>query len=261
MQMHRCLTWEIAQYLYLQAANNTTAPQFRVTAAPWLTATAAITPWTIWHIETGEPGSIPGVQYPYREPIVFTNDGGTYSSLGYDPTGLGQYQPSVGRLFSGDDPTSNSDDEFAVHPCLRYDDGHSSAIVEGTRYRNQIRFAWSHTAIDSNMYPFGTIGTDGEYIYEFSRPLVTNENTDAQFQVGQTASFGFAFWIPPAIGEEWEDANHYVAPPGLQFGTVQLLSPPAADNDSDDDDSSTAATKLNLAMLLFTALIIAVAAF
>ena len=78
------------------------------------------------------------------------------------------------------------------------------------------------------MYPFGAIGASGEYTYEFSRPLVTNENTDAQFQVGQNASFAFAFWIPPAVGVEWEDANHYVAPLNLQFGTVMFQ--PMADN-------------------------------
>ena len=51
---------------------------------------------------------------------------------------------------------------------------------------------------------------------------MTNENTDKQFQVGETASFSFAFWIPPTIGEEWEDANHYVAPSNFEFGTVML---------------------------------------
>ena len=181
----------------------------------------------IWHMETASPGAIPGVQYPWRSPIVFPNSDGTYSSLGYQPEGLGQYQTAVERLFSGNDHTSNSDDEFSVHPCLRGDDGagsshFSSFRQSNTRYRNQIRYAWSHSAIDSYMYPFGTIGASGQYIYEFSRPLVTNENTDAQFQVGQNASFAFAFWIPPGVGMEWADANHYVAPSSFQFGTVMF---------------------------------------
>lgn len=169
----------------------------------------------MWHIETGSPGSIPGVQYPYKGPLLHSND-------------PDNHQPSVQRLYSGNDPTSNSDDEFSVHPCLRGDDGSSSVHLSPYRktgqtiYRNQLRFAWSHTAVTSNMYPFGTIGTEGFYIYEFSRPLVTNENTDVQFQVGTTASFAFAFWIPPSIEEEWEDSNHYVAPPNFQFGTVSL---------------------------------------
>lgn len=178
----------------------------------------------IWHMETGSPGAIPGVQYSWRGPIVFPNSDNSYSSFGYQPEGLGRYQPAVERLFNGNDHTSNTDDEFSVHPCLRGDDGaranhFSSFRLTNTSYGNQIRYAWSHTAIDSYMYPFGA---SGEYIYEFSRPLVTNENTDKQFQVGETALFSFAFWIPPAVGEEWEDANHYVTPSNFEFGRVML---------------------------------------
>jgi len=188
----------------------------------------------IWHMETGSPGAIPGVQYPWRGPIVFPNSDNSYSSFGYQPEGLGRYQPAVERLFNGNDHTSNTDDEFSVHPCLRGDDGaranhFSSFRLTNTSYGNQIRYAWSHTAIDSYMYPFGPIGASGEYIYEFSRPLVTNENTDKQFQVGETALFSFAFWIPPAVGEEWEDANHYVAPSNFEFGRV-MLSPRAVNS-------------------------------
>ena len=165
---------------------------------------------------------------------MFPNSDNTYSSFGYQPEGLRRYQPAVERLFNGNDHTSNTDDEFSVHPCLRGDDGaranhFSSFRLTNTSYGNQIRYAWSHTAIDSYMYPFGPIGASGEYIYEFSRPLVTNENTDKQFQVGETALFSFAFWIPPAVGEEWEDANHYVAPSNFQFGRV-MLSPRAVNS-------------------------------
>ena len=184
----------------------------------------------IWHIESADPGSIPGVQYPWKGPLVFPRDG-SYSSFGYDLEGLGQYQPSVERLFNGNDHTSNSDDEFSAHPCLRADDGSLSSHLtdfrhNGTSYRNQLRYAWSHTAINSYKYPFATIGANGYYVYEFSRPLATNENTDAQFKVGQNAYFAFAFWIPPATGEEWSDANHYVAPASFSFGTVAISAQP-----------------------------------
>lgn len=183
----------------------------------------------IWHMESGSPGSIPGVRYPWRGPAVFPNNGtGTYETFGYDPTGLGAYQPSVERLFSGNDPTSNTDDEFSVHPCLRGDDGSTAGYLSNFRmnninYRNQFCYAWSHTAINSFMYPFGVQGEDGVYIYEFSRPLVTNENTDVQFEVGQTATFSFAFWVPPSLNEGWGDANHYVAPVPFTFGSVMLM--------------------------------------
>ena len=188
----------------------------------------------IWHVETDDIGALPGVQYPWRGPIVFPNSDGTYNSLGYQPEELGQYQPAVERLFSGNDQTGNSEDEFAVHPCLRGDDGmrsnaFSTFQLRNVTHRNQIRYAWSHTAIDSFMYPFGTIGASGQYTYEFSRPLVTNENTDVQFQVGQNASFAFAFWIPPGVGERWQEPDHYLAPSTIQFGTV-MLKPMAANS-------------------------------
>ena len=183
----------------------------------------------VWHMETSSPGALPGVQYPYRGPVLFTNSDGTYSSYGYNPQMLGMYQPAVERLFSGNDHTSNSDDEFSVHPCIRDDDASSKAHLSRYlqrnmyTYRNQLRYAWSHSAINSYQYPFATNGADGTYIFEFSRPLTTNENTDAQFSVGGDGYYSFALWIPPALGGEWIAAGHYVAPADLiSFGKVTL---------------------------------------
>lgn len=203
----------------------------------------------IWHMETGSPGALPGVQYPWRGPIVFPSEAdGTYQSFAYAPTAVGSYQPAVERLFNGNDHTSNTDDEFAVHSCLRSDDGSSSNYVSnfrlaGTQYGNQIKYAWSHSTIDSYRYPFGTMGAEGDYTYEFSRPLSTKENTDAKFCRGETASFAFAFWIPPEFGVEWEDANHYVSPSSFQFGTVTL------------SDNGTAAVVANIISLVAAAIL------
>ena len=183
----------------------------------------------VWHMETSSPGALPGVQYPYRGPILFPNSDGTYSSYGYNPEMLGQYQPAVERLYSGNDHTSNSDDEFSVHPCIRDDDASSKAHLTGYlqrdkyTYRNQLRYAWSHTAINSYQYPFGTIGANGTYVFEFSRPLMTNENTDVQFSVGGESYFSFALWIPPEVGGRWTAAGHYVAPTSFTFGKVTLM--------------------------------------
>lgn len=47
----------------------------------------------VWHIETGSPGSIPGVQYPYRGPIAFP-DGSNYLEFAYRPEGEGEYRTS-----------------------------------------------------------------------------------------------------------------------------------------------------------------------
>ena len=178
----------------------------------------------VWHMESASPGSIPGVQYPYRGPYIFPNG----DSIGYDPTNQGVYQPSVERLYNGNDHTSNSDDEFSVHPCLRSDDGSMDAHLtnfrnDSVRYGNELVYAWSHSAINSYRHPFAPIGERGYYTYEFSRPLTTRENTDVQFRVGEEASFSFGFWIPPNSSVPWEDANHYVAPSSLIFGTVELL--------------------------------------
>ena len=185
----------------------------------------------VWHMETSSPGALPGVQYPYRGPVLFPNSDGTYSSYGYDAEGLGRYQPAVERLFSGNDHTSNSDDEFSVHPCLRDDDASTKSHLTSFRdtnmyaYRNQLRYAWSHSAINSYEYPFAPNGADGNYTFEFSRPLTTNENTDVQFAVGDDAYYSFALWIPPSVGGEWTAAGHYVAPAGWQFGKVTLQQP------------------------------------
>ena len=184
----------------------------------------------VWHMETSSPGALPGVTYPLRVPNVFPA-GGSYESLGYAPEGDGQWQTSVERLSSGNDHTSNTDDEYSVHPCLRDDDGSRKVHlnpyrIQGTNYRNQLKYSWSHTAIDSYQYPFSTLaqGADGWYTYEMSRPLVSLENTDANFTTSQTLEFAFAFWIPKSINEGWQDSNHYVAPDDFQFGSLTLVA-------------------------------------
>ena len=181
----------------------------------------------VWHIESASPGAIPGVQYPLRSPVVFPRDG-SYQSYAYDPNDLGAYQLGVERLTSGNDHTSNTDDEFAVHPCLRGDDGHSGTHLQpyqmmSVRYRNQLKYAWSHTAINTYAYPFATPAAYGWYIYEFSRPLSSQENTDVKFQIGKSSNFSVAFWIPDG-DEEWGDSDHFVAPASFQFATVEFMN-------------------------------------
>lgn len=200
----------------------------------------------VWHMETSSPGALPGVQYPWRGPVLFTNTDGTYASYGYAPEGLGRYQPAVERLFSGNDHTSNSDDEFSVHPCLRDDDSSTKSHLTSFRqldryvYRNQLRYAWSHTAINSYEYPFGANGENGTYTFEFSRPLKTNENTDVQFMVNGDAFFSVALWIPPNVGGEWTAAGHYVAPADFQFRKVTLQVSNAPDTLNTNGAASTA---------------------
>ena len=180
----------------------------------------------VWHMESASPGSIPGVQYPLRSPVVFPKDG-SYQSYAYNPDDLGSYQPGVERFTTGNDHTSNSDDEFSVHPCLRGDDGQTGAHLSdyrlsSQRYANQLKYAWSHSAINTYAYPFASPAADGWYTYEFSRPLYSTENTDVQFQIGSESSFAVAFWTPNG-DLPWGDSDHYVAPASFQFATVYFI--------------------------------------
>jgi hypothetical protein len=177
----------------------------------------------VWHMETASPGALPGVLYPLRVPNF---SGGSSSSVNYDPS-TNPYQTVVERLISGNDHTSNSDDEYSVHPCLRADDGSSSAHLRSyklnnTIYQNQLKYAWSHTALNSYMYPFASQGSPGWYTYEFSRPKRSLENTDANFSTSAIQYFAFAYWTPVSTSEGWGDANHYVAPDNFNFATVTL---------------------------------------
>ena len=205
----------------------------------------------VWHIESASPGAIPGVQYPLRSPVVFPRDD-SYQSYAYNPEGLGAHQLGVERLTSGNDHTSNSDDEFSVHPCLRGDDGQSSMHLQAyqlrsMRYRNQLKYAWSHTAINTYTYPFASLAADGWYTYEFSRPLSSQENTDVHFQIGSNSKFSVAFWTPSG-GEEWGDSDHFVSPASFQFETVEFM------NDQNDEtllDNKGSAIKPMVAGIIF----------
>ena len=180
----------------------------------------------VWYAKHGAQGIIPGAQYPLRIPIITTDLNDTHRNYAYNVT----YQASLERLYSGNDPTGNVDDEYAAHTCLRNEDGARDAdaprfdqyVLDGTQYRNQFRYAWSHTALNSRAFPFGTIGASGTYTYEYSRPLRTRENTDVQFNVGEDAYFSFAFWIPTNETTPYAPADHYLAPVPFVFGTVTL---------------------------------------
>ena len=95
--------------------------------------------------------------------------------------------------------------------------------MTSVHYRNQLKYAWSHTAINTYAYPFATLAADGWYTYEFSRSLSSQENTDVKFEVGRSFNFSVAFWTPSG-DEEWDDADHYVAPASFQFATVEFMN-------------------------------------
>jgi hypothetical protein len=53
----------------------------------------------------------------------------------------------------------------------------------------QSTFTWGNS-------PFGVNGSAGDYIYEFSRPLITTDRLqqDVQLTIGEVHRFGAALW-------------------------------------------------------------------
>jgi hypothetical protein len=117
-------------------------------------------------------------------------------------------------LVSGNDPVANLDDEYAVSPYCRFDDGGEGA-------GNEWSGAWAHTNSSE-------IGAEGDYLFELSRLLQTKTNaTDLQvLSPGDTYSFGIAYWDPfetEATG--WSDADHYLTGCANQWIDLVLEAP------------------------------------
>ncbi|MEE8370317.1 MAG: ethylbenzene dehydrogenase-related protein [Dehalococcoidia bacterium] len=115
-----------------------------------------------------------------------------------------------GDLGSGNDPDCNLDDEYSTDPEEREDD--DSATAE-----NSISGAWSHTA--------ETIGGEGTWIFEFSRPLQTGDPQDGQFVAGGTVQVALAYWDPKESLTGWSDAGHLTS---ADAGWIQVVLPSAA---------------------------------
>jgi hypothetical protein len=117
-------------------------------------------------------------------------------------------------LVSGNDPVANLDDEYAVSPYCRFDDGGEGA-------GNEWSGAWAHTNSSE-------IGAEGDYLFELSRLLQTKTNaTDLQvLSPGDTYSFGIAYWDPfetEATG--WSDADHFLTGCANQWIDLVLEAP------------------------------------
>ena len=107
---------------------------------------------------------------------------------------------------SGNDPIANKDDEVAVSAYCRKDDfGNGSG--------NEWAGAWVHNVNTDNPTGYTTVnGTDGTYVFEMSRTLVTTSpDTDAQLAEYSTYKFGLAYWDPFEIDEVgWTKPGHYI---------------------------------------------------
>lgn len=95
----------------------------------------------------------------------------------------------------GDDAACNLDDEYAETPQFRYDD-------DGEGSENSLYGVWEHTARSEG------IGAEGRYVFELSRPLVTDDPHDVQLARGQTVRFGIAYWSPTESNSGWTPGGH-----------------------------------------------------
>lgn len=108
---------------------------------------------------------------------------------------------------SGDDPDCNMDDEYATDPEEREDD-------DGDGAENSLAGSWSHSS--------STIGADGTWTFEMSRPLNTGDATDAQFASGETVLVALAYWDPKEGPGGWSDAGHLTS---ADLGWLEVTLP------------------------------------
>jgi hypothetical protein len=101
---------------------------------------------------------------------------------------------------SGDDPDCNLDDEFALDPEDREDDG--GGDTANADAENSLAGVWEHTASSDGE------DADGTWIFEMSRPLQTGDPEDAQFESGDLALMALAYFDPDESLEGWTDTGH-----------------------------------------------------
>lgn len=99
----------------------------------------------------------------------------------------------------GNDPACNFDDEYAVDPEDREDDGGGDPNPGA---ENSLTGVWEHTGRSAGP------GADGVWIFEMSRPLQTGDPEDAQFESGGVAALALAYWDPNESAVGWSDAGH-----------------------------------------------------
>ena len=94
----------------------------------------------------------------------------------------------------------NLDDEFATDPEEREDDG--GGDIANAAAETSLFGAWDHTG------RAGGIGADGNWIFEFSRPLQTGDPQDAQFVSGGTALIALAYFDADETTDGWTAEGH-----------------------------------------------------
>lgn len=100
--------------------------------------------------------------------------------------GLGDGDP-------GNDSVCNLDDEWSTGAFEREDDNGSAA-------ENSLLGVWTHTKPNAD--------AAGTWFFEMRRPLLTGDEQDAQFEIGQIAQVALAYWDPDNSPDGWGAAKH-----------------------------------------------------
>ncbi|NQW18375.1 MAG: hypothetical protein HQ478_12905 [Chloroflexi bacterium] len=122
--------------------------------------------------------------------------------------GGGAAQDPAG-ISGGNDRECNLDDEYAATPKDLEDDGSVQA-------ENSILGVWDHTG------KTGGIGSGGKWVFEFSRPLTTNDPHDAQFVSGAITAIALAYWDADETASGWTDLGHLQSSSG---GWIEVTLP------------------------------------
>ena len=146
-----------------------------------------------WAIDAGA-GEAMGAEEPDRETSLGMVDIWHWElecAAGVDSGGA--VNPSGDGKDPGNDATCNFDDEWATDVESREDDNGAGA-------ENSLLGVFSHSD--------PTVGNDGTFIFEMSRPLQTGDAQDAQFAPGDTARLAVAYWDPDNGPDGWTDDEH-----------------------------------------------------
>lgn len=147
----------------------------------------------MWSIEEGA-GEHMGAEEPDRETSLGMVDIWHWEleCAAGEQSGGAVSEPGEGED-PGDDGACNLDDEWATIPEEREDDNGAGA-------ENSLVGVWNHTS--------PTDDSSGEWIFELSRPLGTEDEQDAQLAAGETALLALAYWDPDNDDAGWDDDQH-----------------------------------------------------
>jgi hypothetical protein len=143
---------------------------------------------------------------------------------------------TAGEAFG--DGNGNLDDEYATTAEDRHDD-------DDPESENSYLGSWGFSASSPSN------GTNGNWIFEVSRDLLTEDPHDAQFAEGDTTDVAIAYWTPNEhTNKKWTDDGHYVNYDNVIEMTIKGL------DKSEEDDSPGFGLFIALSGLFITTVIL-----